>query len=78
MGCEWAVNCASFGMNVFKYSMLILYQRLIQEWQDSHITYPEWVSTVVMDEVYYTVTLVAACVVSFAVGLILGIVVTVV
>jgi hypothetical protein len=65
-------------MNVFKYTMLILYQRLIQEWQDLDVAYPEWVSTVVMDEVYYTVTLVAACVVSFAVGLILGIVVTVV
>jgi hypothetical protein len=59
-------------MNVFKYVMLILYQRLIQEWQDSHITYPEWVSTVVMDEVYYTLTLIAVCANCFVMGLVIG------
>jgi hypothetical protein len=72
MGWEWAVNCASFGMNVFKYSMLILYQRLIQEWQDSHITYPEWLHTLVMDEVYYTLTLIAVCANCFVMGLVIG------
>ena len=59
-------------MNVFKYSMLILYQRLIAEWQDLHITYPEWVSTVVMDEFYYTLTLIAVCANCFVMGLVIG------
>ena len=58
--------------------MRILYQRLIAEWQDSHITYPQWLHTLVMDDLYYTVTLVAMSLACFAVGLILGIVVTVV
>ena len=58
--------------------MLILYQRLKAEWQDSHITYPEWLHTLVMDDLYYTVTLVAMSLACFAVGLILGIVVAVV
>jgi hypothetical protein len=72
MGWEWAVNCASFGMNVFKYSMLILYQRLIQEWQDSHITYPQWLHTLVIDDLYYTITLVAVCANCFVMGLVIG------
>ena len=54
-----------------------LYQTLIAEWQDSHITYPEWLTHVVMDEVYYIATVILVCATSFAVGLVIGIVVTV-
>ena len=58
--------------------MRILYTRVNQEWQDLTVTYPKWLRTIVMDEVYYTITLVATCVVCFAVGLAIGIVWTVV
>ena len=58
--------------------MRILYTRLAAEWQDLHITYPEWVSTIVLDELYYTATLVVMSLACFAVGLVIGIVVTVV
>jgi hypothetical protein len=52
--------------------MLILYQRLIQEWQDSHITYPQWLHTLVMDDLYYVITLVAVCANCFVMGLVIG------
>jgi hypothetical protein len=55
-----------------------LYQTLIAEWQDSHITYPEWLTHVVMDEVYYIATVILVCATSFAVGMIIGIVWTLV
>ena len=58
--------------------MRILYTRVIQEWQDLAVTYPQWLCTLVMDELYYATTLVATCVVCFAVGLAIGIVVTLV
>ena len=58
--------------------MRILYTRVKQEWQDLDIAYPQWLRTLVMDELYYTTTLVATCVVCFAVGMITGIVWTVV
>ena len=72
MDSELGVNAASFGMNIFKYTMRILYTRLALEWKDLDITYPQWVSTLVMDEVYYTITLVVMSLVSFAVGMIIG------
>jgi len=58
--------------------MRILHTRVIQEWQDLTVTYPRWLRTIVMDELYYATTLVAMSLVCFAVGLIIGIVVTVV
>ena len=63
---------------LFKYTMNVLYTRVIAEWQDLHVTYPLWVSTLVLDEVYYTVTLVVMSLASFAVGMIIGIVWTLV
>jgi len=51
---------------------------VIQEWKDLDVAYPLWLTRVVMDDVYYAITLVATCVVCFAVGMIIGIVVTVV
>ena len=65
-------------MNVFKYCMNLIYTRLILEWQDLSITYPVWLTRIVLDELYYTVTLVVVCVVCFAVGLITGMVWTMV
>jgi len=58
--------------------MRILYTRVNQEWQDLAITYPQWLCTLVMDEFYYITTMILVCVVCFAVGLIAGIVVTVI
>lgn len=52
--------------------MNLLRTRLILEWQDLSITYPQWLSTVVMDELYYAITMMAVCVTCFAVGLAMG------
>ena len=58
--------------------MHALNSRLVAEWQDLTITYPQWLCTLVMDEVYYTATLVAMSLVSFGMGLVIGMVMTVV
>ena len=63
---------------LFKYYMNLVYTRLTQEWQDFDISYPQWVSTIVLDELYYVVTLVVMSLACFAVGMIIGIVWTVV
>jgi len=63
---------------LFKYMMRILHTRVTEEWQDLDVAYPQWLHILVMDELYYAITLVATCVVCFAVGLIIGIVWTVV
>jgi hypothetical protein len=78
MGCELEANAASFGMNIFKYMMLILRTRLILEWQALDVTYPQWVSTLVMDDVYYTAVLIIVCANAFAVGLVIGWLMTIV
>lgn len=76
MGWGLSVNAYSFGMSVFKYCMNLLRTRLIQEWQDLHIQYPLWLTHIVMDEFNYAVTLVVMSLACFAVGLVVGIVVT--
>jgi len=58
--------------------MHALNQRLIAEWQELDITYPLWLTHVVMDEVYYTATLILTCVTGFEVGVIIGMVWTVI
>ena len=63
---------------LFKYMMNTLRTRLILEWQDLHITYPKWVSMLVMDETYYIATMILVCATCFAVALVIGTVVTVV
>jgi hypothetical protein len=78
MSCELEVNAASFGMNIFKYMMHVLYTRVKEEWQDLYIPYPQWLTRVVMDDVYYVTTLVVMSLACFAVGLAIGIVVTIV
>ena len=71
-----SVNAYSFGMSVFKYCMNLLHTRLNAEWQDLHVQYPSWLTHVVMDEFNYAVTLVVMSLACFAVGLVVGIVVT--
>ena len=61
-------------MGLFKYMMNVLRTRLNAEWQDLHVQYPEWLTRIVMDELYYVTALVVACVTCFAVGMIVGIV----
>jgi len=63
---------------LFKYMMRILYTRVKQEWQDLDVAYPLWLRTIVMDELYYITTLVVMSLLCFAMGLITGIVWTVV
>ena len=59
---------------LFKYMMHDIQARLNAEWQDFDISYPEWLGTIVLDEVYYVVTLVVMSLACFAVGMIIGIV----
>ena len=63
---------------LFKYMMNVLHTRLIAEWQDFDISYPQWLTHVVLDELYYVIAVVTAGVVCFAMGMIIGIVWTVV
>ena len=65
-------------MELFKYMMNLVYTRLNAEWQDLHIQYPKWLTRIVMDEFYYVVTLVVMSLACFAVGMIIGIVLTLV
>ena len=65
-------------MGLFKYMMNLVYARLNAEWQDLHVQYPEWLTQVVMDEFYYVVTLVVMSLACFAVGMIMGFIVTLV
>ena len=58
--------------------MNVLHTRLILEWQDFDISYPQWLRAIVLDELYYVTALVVACVTCFAVGMIIGIVHTLV
>ena len=58
--------------------MNLLYIRLAQEWKDFDIAYPLWLAHTVMDDLYYTITLVVMSLASFAVGMITGIAATIV
>ena len=78
MACEWEANAASFGMNIFKYMMLIPRTRVKEEWQALDITYPKWLTRVVMDDAYYTAVLIIICANAFAVGLVIGWLMTIV
>ena len=63
---------------LFKYTMNLVYTRVNQEWKDLSVTYPQWVSTLVLDELYYILTMTLVCATSFAMGAIIGTVVAVV
>ncbi len=77
MGWGLSVNAYSFGMSVFKYYMNLLRTRLNAEWQDLHIQYPSWLTRVVMDEFYYTLTVIAVCAAAFVMGLAMGFIVVI-
>ena len=55
--------------------MHALNQRLASEWQELDITYPQWVTTLALNDTYYTATLVVACIACFEVGMIIGMIV---
>jgi len=78
MDCELEANAASFGMNIFKYMMKQLRTRVTQEWQDLDIAYPQWLTHIVLDDVYYTAVLIIVCANAFAVGLVIGWLMTIV
>ena len=63
---------------LFKYMMNLLRTRLNAEWQELDVAYPQWLRTIVLDEFYYVVTLVVMSLACFAVGMIIGIVWTIV
>ena len=58
--------------------MNLVYTRLNAEWQDFDISYPQWLTRIVLDEFYYVTTLVVMSLACFAMGMITGIIVTVV
>ena len=72
MGWGLSVNAYSFGMSVFKYCMNLLRTRLNAEWQDLTVTYPQWLTRIVMSEFYYTLTVIAVCAAAFVMGLAMG------
>jgi len=47
-------------------------ERLGAEYKDFDLALPLWLLTVLMDDVYYTVTLIAVCANSFCVGILIG------
>ena len=65
-------------MGLFKYMMNVLRTRLNAEWQALDVTYPLWLTRIVLDELYYITTLVVMSLACFAVGMIVGIVHTLV
>ena len=56
--------------------MNLVYQRLNAEWQALDIQYPVWLTEVVLDEFDYVIALVVVCACCFAMGMIIGIVLT--
>jgi len=46
--------------------------RLRAESLDFDLSVPVWLSSILLNDFYYTITLLAICTVSFAVGLLLG------
>jgi tetrahydromethanopterin S-methyltransferase subunit B len=65
-------------MHVFKYMMKQLHTRVKEEWQDLDIPYPQWLTHIVLDDVYYTAVLIIVCANAFAVGLVIGWLMTIV
>ena len=49
-----------------------LYTRVKQEWQHTYIEYPQWLTRILEDDVYYIAGVILVCVNAFAVGLAIG------
>lgn len=47
-------------------------RRLRAEWLDFDVSYPHWLRSILDDELYYMITLITICANSFAIGLVLG------
>ena len=47
-------------------------KRLRAEWLDFELDYPEWLRSIIDDDLYYVITLITICANSFAIGLVLG------
>ena len=58
--------------------MNVLRTRVTQEWQELDVAYPQWLRTIVLDDVYYTAVLIIVCANAFAVGLAIGWLMTVI
>ena len=56
---------------------MVLTERLRAEWLDFELDYPEWLRIILMDDLYYTITLITVCANSFAIGLVVGWLVTI-
>lgn len=64
-----SVNSACVYLNT---DMNWLQQRGLEEWQDLDVKYPLWLYTLLDDELYYALCVIAVSVNSFAVGVIIG------
>ena len=51
---------------------LMITERLRAEYEDFDVTTPDWLYTILDDELYYTATVITVCVNSFGIGLFLG------
>ena len=47
-------------------------ERLRAEYEDFDVTVPDWLLIILMDDLYYTITLITVCANSFAIGLVVG------
>lgn len=59
-----------------KMLQLMITERLRAEYRDFEPAYPTWLETILDDELNYTITVITVCVNSFAVGILIGWIVT--
>ena len=53
---------------------MVLTERLRAEWLDFELDYPEWLRSIVDDDLYYVITLITLCSCSFGLGLCIGLI----
>jgi hypothetical protein len=51
---------------------VVLTERALAEYEDFEVTVPDWLRIILMDDLYYTITLITVCANSFAIGLVVG------
>lgn len=51
---------------------MVLTERLRAEWLDFELDYPEWLRSIIDDDLYYVITLITICANSFGIGLCIG------
>ena len=57
---------------------LAITERLSAEYEDFDVTVPDWLYIILMDDVYYTVSVIVISINSFGLGLLLGWIATVI